>query len=314
MPLKTTLAGEKFNALLSMIYERSPLQRKKLEKTLAKRDAAFFEEAEEFSRQYQQYLKSQNISLEFAIDAYLRLCADMMKCQIKFMKLGRYPVEFATEAFEKVYSQELTMKLYMVGLAMSQFLWETHYDMFTFFRDWMRANGGQVSSYLEIGPGHGLYLNKALEYLSQAKRVTAVDISTTSINITQSILECFRPSDRRVAYHNADMLKMDLRDRYDFITMGEVIEHVMIPDQLLKKLRDLLTEDGHAFISTCVDCPAIDHVYHFRSIEEIRSLVSDCGLRILDERVLPVEDLPIDEIIRRKITINYCALLERAST
>jgi 2-polyprenyl-3-methyl-5-hydroxy-6-metoxy-1,4-benzoquinol methylase len=91
--------------------------------------------------------------------------------------------------------------------------------------------------------------------------------------------------------------------------MGEVIEHVNFPDKLLKKLEQLLSINGIGFISTCVDCPAIDHVYHFKSIEEIRKLIKDCNLEIIEEKILPVEDLPIEEIIQRKITINYCAIV-----
>jgi hypothetical protein len=90
-----------------------------------------------------------------------------------------------------------------------------------------------------------------------------------------------------------------------------VIEHVNYPEKLLIKLRNLLTAKGKAFVSTCVDCPSIDHVYHFKSVDEIRQMLYDCKLRIEDERVLPVENLPIEEIIKRKITINYCAMVSK---
>jgi hypothetical protein len=33
------------------------------------------------------------------------------------------------------------------------------------------------------------------------------------------------------------------------------------------------------------------------------------GFEIETERVLPVEDLPMEEIAKRRITVNYCALL-----
>jgi hypothetical protein len=94
--------------------------------------------------------------------------------------------------------------------------------------------------------------------------------------------------------------------------MGEVLEHVNHPSFLLKRLRLLLAKNGKAFVSTCVNCPAIDHIYHFKSIEEIRIMLRDCGLKIIDEKVLPVENLPMEEIIEQKITINYCAIIEKA--
>src|SRR4030043_453381 len=71
------------------------------------------------------YLIDENISLEYVVDAYLKMCTDMLKSQIKFMKTGCYPVELSKDAFETVYSNETEMKSYMIGLALSQFLWES---------------------------------------------------------------------------------------------------------------------------------------------------------------------------------------------
>jgi hypothetical protein len=36
-------------------------------------------------------------------------------------------------------------------------------------------------------------------------------------------------------------------------------------------------------------------------------MIHDSGLAIIREQVLPVENLPMEEIISRRITINYCA-------
>ena len=40
-------------------------------------------------------------------------------------------------------------------------------------------------------------------------------------------------------------------------------------------------------------------------------MLNNNGLIIKNELVLPVEDLPMDEIIKKKITINYCAIVKR---
>ena len=93
--------------------------------------------------------------------------------------------------------------------------------------------------------------------------------------------------------------------------MGEVLEHVDKPYLLLKKIHDLISETGEMFLSTCVDCPSIDHVYHFKSVKEIEDMIVDSGFKIIDNLVLPVEDRSMDEIIKNKITINYCALLQK---
>jgi len=247
------------------------------------------------------------------VEAYQKLCNDMMKCQIFFMKTGKYSMisADASEANKNIYENESVMKLYMIGLALSQFLWSSHYDMYTCLIQSIKQNSKDIKSYLEIGPGHGLFMNKAIELIDGKSTITAVDISSTSIAITKSILNYLKPGSQNIIYHTIDMLKLNLDEKYDYITMGEVLEHVNFPETLLLKLRDLLNDNGRAFVSTCVNCPAIDHVYHFKTIGEIREMFSKCGLGIIEERVLPVEDLPFEEIMERKITVNYCAILKK---
>jgi 2-polyprenyl-3-methyl-5-hydroxy-6-metoxy-1,4-benzoquinol methylase len=291
--------------------KKSPLQRKKLDKYLETRDDLFFEQAEEFSTQYIGYLESERIDPEYAVQAYQKLCNDMMKCQIFFIKNGVYPLSSAAEANEQIYSNEEVMKLYMVGLALSQFLWASHYEIYMCLVENIKKYAPGINSYLEIGPGHGIFLNKAIEIIDPGAKITVVDISKTSMDITKSMINYFKPQSRNIAYHTTDMLDLDLEQKYDFITMGEVLEHVNTPEKLLIKLRDLLSGNGKTFVSTCVNCPAIDHVYHFKTVDQIRQMFADCGLRIVEERIAPVEDLPFEEIMAKKITINYCAILEK---
>ena len=83
------------------------------------------------------------------------------------------------------------------------------------------------------------------------------------------------------------------------------------PQEILKKLKNLITHNGSIYVSTCVDCPSIDHVYHFKSIKEIQKMINNCGFKILDDLVLPVEDKPMKKIVKNKITINYCAHIKK---
>lgn len=300
-----------FDEIVEKVIAKSPFQKKKLQQYLAGSDTAFFEEAETFAMNYGGYLKSQSIPLDFAVSAYLQMCENMMKCQIEFMKTGKYTVEEHHKAYDEVYNNETKMKSYMIGLAISQFLWSTHYEMYRSFADGIKKYSKGVRSYLEIGPGHGLLLNKAMEYLPKETKITAVDISPISIAITKSIMNYFSPDYTSMECCTMDILEFDSNEKFDFVTMGEVLEHVNFPEKLLCKLHDLLANDGRAFISTCVNAPAIDHVYHFKAVEEIIDMLHQCGFDIEEERVLPVENLSMDIVVSKKITINYCALLKR---
>jgi SAM-dependent methyltransferase len=305
------MIAENFNKIVESVIAKSPFQKKKLSQYLDGREMTFFEEAELFAVKYSGYLESQGIPLDYAVSSYLEMCQNMMKCQIEFMKTGKYTVNEHQDAFDSVYSSEEKMKSYMIGLAISQFLWPTHYEMYHFFSNAINKRRLGISSYLEIGPGHGLYLNKALDYLTKDTIISAVDISPVSIAITKSIMIYFKQDLNSIDFQTKDILLFDSNKKFDFITMGEVLEHVNFPEKLLRKLHSLLTENGSVFVSTCVNAPAIDHVYHFRNVREITGMLHECGFDIEDERILPVENLPMEKIINEKIAINYCAILRK---
>ncbi len=313
MPANTIpgIKGGRFAEITALISEKSPMQAKRMAKYFAGRDDAFFEEAESFAKNYLGFLESQNISMQAAADAYLKLCSDLLDCQFNFAKTGKYQLESAQQALGEVYENDARMKEYMIGLAFSQFLWPTHQEIYQFCSSALRRLREEIRSYLEIGCGHGLFLSRALEVLQKGCRIEVVDISPASIAITRELIQFLHPSQPAPSFYLKDMLEMELTRRYDFIAMGEVLEHVNYPKKLLSKMRELLSDQGRGFVSTCVDCPTIDHVYHFKSIQEIRDMLTESGFRIEDERVLPVENLPMEEIARRRITINYCALLAR---
>jgi ubiquinone/menaquinone biosynthesis C-methylase UbiE len=301
-----------FNLIIDSISEKSPLQKKKIRNILEKKGDCFFLKAEQFAEDYIGYLKYNNISLDYAINAYLSLCQDMIKSQIKFIKTGKYTINSSSAADQSVYQNEKEMKAYMIGLAISQFIWPSHFDMFSFFSNSIKNSGSEVKNYLEIGPGHGLFLKEAIKWLNRDCMITAIDISPYSIEITKSIMAFFKSNSGNTKYITGDILHYANAEPFDFITMGEVLEHVECPDVLLGKLYSLLASSGASFISTCVNCPAKDHVYHFKKVDDIIALVEMCKFRVIDELVCPVEKLPMEEIIKNKVTINYCALIEKA--
>lgn len=292
------------------IYESSSFQKKKLELFFESRESTFLDEFELFLKDYIMYLNKNNMTIEYGIDAYLKMVNDMFKSQVKFMRTGKYPVSKTSEAIDNVYNDKKEMLSYMIGLALSQYLWSTHYEMFNHLKDELEKNKKSIKNYLEIGPGHGLFLKNAIDILDKDTTMTAIDISPVSLEISKSIIEYFYPS-KNIEFINEDMLKLELDSNCDFIVMGEVIEHVETPELLLKKVSRLLSQNGKAFLSTCVNCPAIDHVYHFHTVDEIRNMFSKCGLEIVSEKVLPVENLPMCEIEHKKITINYSAIVKR---
>ena len=302
---------ENFSQLVAAVMARSPLQKKRLQRHLAAMDATFFAEAEEFARSYSAYLSHCDIPLSYAVEAYIAMCNSMLKYQVDFIKTGAYPARGCRQVQQQIYQDPEQMRAYLIALALSQFLWPSHYRSYRFFSKAIATAAVKVRHYLEIGPGHGLLLNRAIACLPATAGVTVVDISPVAMAVTRSISKYFWPHRGDINYQIGDILDLSLGQCYDFITMGEVLEHVSTPASLLAKLADLLAPDGAAFVSTCVNCPAIDHLYQFPSIDAIRALIAAAGLIIRAEEVLPVEDLPLDQAMARKMTVNYCSLLQR---
>tara|TARA_E500000178_G_scaffold337499_1_gene376754 strand:+ start:612 stop:1550 length:939 start_codon:yes stop_codon:yes gene_type:complete len=300
-----------FKDIVELVVNKSHLQKSKILNFHKRVDKTYFEKAENFSQNFKNFLKSQNTNLETATKAYLKMCADMMISHLYFYKHNKYPLDQQQDAFEKVYDNVEEMKSYVYGIAISQFLWPTHYAMYSFFINEIKKKELRVSNYLEIGCGHGLFLLEAIKRFENEINYQIVDISKTSIDITKSIIEFNVKKDLKIDYKLQDILKYKFEKKFDFIEMGEVLEHVDTPGELLNKINQILSDEGKLFLSTCVDCPTIDHVYHFKSISEIEKMISSAGFKIDNRLVLPVEDLPMEEIVKRKITINYCALLSK---
>mgnify|MGYP001355123104 CR=1 FL=1 len=300
-----------FREIVQLVANKSPLQKIKILNFHKKVDQYYFEKAENFSINFKDFLKSQNSNLETATKAYLKMCADMMISHLYFYKHNKYPLDLQKDAFEKVYDNVTEMRSYVYGIAISQFLWPTHYAMYNFFIKEIKKEKLEIDNYLEIGCGHGLFLLEAIKRFKDSINYEIVDISKTSIEITKSIIKFNVKNKLNIDYKLQDILKYNFDKKFDFIEMGEVLEHVDTPGKLLKKINQILSVKGKLFLSTCVDCPTIDHVYHFKSINEIENMIISAGFKIENKEILPVEDLPMDEIIKRKITINYCALLSK---
>ena len=78
--------------ILNYIYDKSPLHKKKIDLFIANRDDNFINEFNDFLDLYIEYLEKNKLTIEYGIDAYLKMISDMFRCQVKFMKTGKYPV------------------------------------------------------------------------------------------------------------------------------------------------------------------------------------------------------------------------------
>lgn len=270
------------SAFLDRLGRAAPLQRRAIDARLHEYQASFFQDADRFFSEFSRLLDSTGTPLDHAVASYISICKETFGEQIKFARTGRYSAANIVEAHQSIQSYE-AMTRYMLGLAVTQFLWLQHYETLQFFRAFLteRPISGR---YLEIGPGHGLYTLEALQS-SQNASFDAVDISQASADIAKGVVSFLSPRGKDVTFYVQDIFTWAPSQRYDTLVMGEVLEHVEDPKSLLVRAASFVKDDGHLFVTTCANCPAIDHVYLFSSVQEIRNLINAAGCDIEREHV-----------------------------
>jgi len=298
------------SAFLDRLQEVAPLQRRSIDSRLPEYGPQFLDDAEKFFEDFSRLLSATGISLDEAVEGYVGICAESFREQVKFSRSGKYSVDTFAEANTEIYGDYKIMSRYMLGLATTQYLWLQHYQTLQFFRDTLA--GAQVAGrYLEIGPGHGFYLLEALRKLG-ASSFEAVDVSQASADFARHVVSVLHPRGKDISFHVRNILEWAPAQLYDFITMGEVLEHVDEPLVLLRRVGSFLTAGGSFFMTTCANCPAIDHVYLFKSVDEIRGMIAEAGYKIAREHIIER-----DYGMRTKngaviYTTQYAAVLKRS--
>jgi ubiquinone/menaquinone biosynthesis C-methylase UbiE len=287
---------------LSAIVQSSPDYGARLEEMVGAMDPSFHEQAEDFFSRFDYFLRAQGRSFHYAIECYLKLRESMLDQRMEFLRTGAYANTSFREVVERVYSNPEVMCHHMYGLVLAQFFWPDQYQRFRFFRENLPAYSSRIRRYLEIGGGHALYASEAMRILGPSVDYDLVDISETSIELSRGM--CPGGS---IRYRLMDIFDLDESQPYDFATIGEVIEHVEDPLAMLGKVRRLLRPGGHAFISTPVNAPTLDHIYLFHNAGEIRAIIAKAGFQIQQETSCYAENMPAAKAEKLKVAMMYAA-------
>jgi 2-polyprenyl-3-methyl-5-hydroxy-6-metoxy-1,4-benzoquinol methylase len=295
-----------FKNVVAKIETLDPLHSKKIRKDLEGFDDAFYEKADLFTNRFADYLKKKDKSLDYGIDCYLKMIADVRVETMHFARTGEYTSKSFDEVNKRVYNNPEVMEYYMNGLLLSQFLWGHHYSILNYFTDNLSKYRDKVDHYLEMGGGHGLYISQAISLLKPGTKFDLIDISPTSIEASRSLI-----NNDAVNYTLSDIFKVKAEKKYDFITMGEVMEHVEDPIALLKKLGELLKDGGSMFVTTPTNAPAIDHIYLFKNAEDIRDVIDKAGFRVTDEIGVYSEKVSKERAEKYKVAMLYAAFITK---
>lgn len=290
--------------IIDFIEKENPIHAKKLKKVFKKQGAEFRKDANQFYEKYNEFAQTLGKSFTFGIESYLRTLSDVTLEYLHFIKTGEYSNNSFEEVNKNVYNNPEIMEYHMHGLLFSQYLWPQHTDIFHFFKKHTSSYKSSVKKYLEIGAGHGMYLSEAMNAFGKEVSFEVVDLSPTSIELAKNFIK-----NDKVTYLLKDIFDYKPEVNFDFITMGEVLEHVEDPVALLRRVKEMLTPNGCLFMTTPANAPAIDHIYLFNNADDIRKVIEKAGFEIEYEYTKYVEDVPKEFAEKHKITLMYGAYL-----
>lgn len=115
------------------------------------------EEANRFEQELE--FLADTYSLKKLVDGYVWLTDMTIRESKYFHEHGEYRYHSFEEVNRNVYADEETMTLCMLGLSLSEYLWQSNLQIHRFYQDAIQDARGE--NYLEIGPGHGKYFCEA---------------------------------------------------------------------------------------------------------------------------------------------------------
>ncbi len=280
---KDKLHSKKINGNISYIKEHFPLQ------------------LDELLGLVKAYFINLGLESERVASDYLKMINDMRTEGLYFYKHGKYRCENQHIANEYVYSKSEVMTYYMNALLVSQVMWKHHFNIFMYFQSHLKTlfKGQSKLSILDIGPGHGFFSYLVKKEFPEYEKIDIVDISDTSLEMTKKIIGF---DGDKIKYTKQDIFDYDDSNKYDFIVLGEVLEHLDEPKQILIKLSKLLKPGGLLWITTPTNSPALDHVYLFKTKEDVLTLISDSGLETVDSCNYFAEDMDEQTALKNNIT------------
>lgn len=234
----------------------------------------------------------------------------MIEEEIHFRRSGQYRNKDFTQVNSEIYQLKNYMSKYVDGLLLSQILWPNHVMLMDYYvKNFLkRIELTAMGQHLEVGPGHGLFLH--FTAMNCNVNIEAWDISPTSVEYVQNNLRILG-TDKRVHLKCKNLF--DLIDPisyklYSSMVLSEILEHLEEPKLALFQLIKLLKPGALIFINVPVNSPAIDHIFLFKSPEEVIELILETGLKIIDTYYCPAAGYSEDKARRMKTTIS-CAFI-----
>lgn len=248
-------------------------------------------------------------------DEFLRgydFICDIQKAEeLYFRRHKAYRLTRFQDAIDQVYNNKPYMQSYMRGLLVTQAHWANHTASLRFYRDRFLATLPVGGDLLEIGPGHGLLLARAVQH-AKAASVTGWDLSKASLEETATALGRLGvPAD---AYRLEERNLFDpgtAGPRFDGVVFSEVLEHLEEPERAIRGIYSVMRPNARLYVNVPINSPAPDHIFLLRSPEEAVDFLTRHGFEIVEVGAFPATNYSIEAARRHALTISVCIIARK---
>ncbi len=217
-----------------------------------------------------------------AVVGYAEFCTEALRAQIFFEKNDRYKASNYEEVVKECYhSPEYMLVRYCPGQYLSHYIWPHHQKMLQHFvNELVPMIKDDIKLFYEVGVGCGMYSQKALEHLPGARGV-GFDISDYALQFTKRIVDAHGLGNR-YQIRNQNIITNPIDEKADLVISQEVLEHLEDPQSFIHGLYHAAKEGGWGYITAAINAAHTDHIYLYRSSQEVQSQIENAGWIICD--------------------------------
>ena len=296
-------------AVVREIGARSKFQKKALAKLIENTDHRHLEFADDLIRRLMAVANRPDGHVYLA-EIYLWYTKLIRVEEAHFAANKSYRYSDYQEVFERVYGRSDYMRDYAAGLGMTQVFWPNHWAIVRYYLDSFLPRVTSARAGAEVGVGHGLFHAELLR-VAHGLKTSLLDVSQSCLDFTQRMIhETGLAADRAAPVLCDVQASIPLADAsLDVLLMGEIIEHLEKGRDVMAAMAKKMRPGGLCFFTTAANAPAEDHILLFRTCDEIRSLLQECGWQIIDEHLGTLRGMSVQEAERDGHNINYAATI-----
>lgn len=245
------------------------------------------------------------------LDNLIEMSKEFLKLQKNLEETGKYLFSTFEEVEKNEYNlnnDELNGPDYLWGLYFSEIFWKIHHNFTNFCLNDFMSNLPSTGKVLEVPSGTGFFLSEFLKKNPEWSGI-GVDLADSSIEFSERLFEVNNIPKNSFKILKMDFHEIDSNERYDRILCGEFLEHLEDPLAALKKLKSLLTKDGKLFVTAAVWAAHIDHIFLYKSSEEVRDHIKKADLKIEKELVQAVFEKDESNPEKENVPVSYAAIL-----